>query len=106
MALTKKQIEKIEEFGWEVTEEHTRDNRIYAYELSKKTRCGLPFYIMISYETPLEDLEEYVEFFDDNEIVQKLQDRGGLIPPRYELWLDVKDIEENLQELVKELRGL
>ena len=106
MAFTKKQVEKIEEFGWEVTEEKTKDNRIYAYELSKRTRCDLPFYVLLTYATPLEDLEDYVEFFDEDEIIQQIQNKGGFIPPRYTLWLDVKEIEEDLETLLEELRGL
>ena len=82
MAFTKKQVEKIEELGWDVVEEKRINNEIYAYKLSKKTRCGSSFYIVISYEAPLEALEGYVEFFD------------------------VKEIEEDLKKIVKELREL
>lgn len=108
MQFNNKQMNKIEELGWSVkVEVYQCEYFCEKYiELTKTTKGGLKFTFSLDYYDADSELNEAVEFFDEAEIMDKLKANNETSLEGYELWVEVKEIEEDLQELERELRGL
>lgn len=103
MAFTKKQIKKIEDLGWAVEIEEYSNGKWY--RISKYSNAGEDFNFSVEYKNAMEDLTDYVMWFDVSEHVREVEHMKGA-PDLETLLEDAREIEEDLQELVKELRGL
>ena len=108
MKLTEKQVKKIEELGWNLSVEtyHSKYECEKFYQLQKYTRAGEDFFFSIDYDDPINSLDEYITWgFDVQEHVLEVKDMKGA-PDLQTLIEDAKEIEEDLQELLRELSRL
>lgn len=107
MAFTKKQIKKIEDLGWNVTvsEYGSGFKKIKYYELSKYSNAGEDFFFSIEYKNAMEELTDYVMWFDVSEHAESVNNMRGA-PDLETLIEDAREIKEDLETLLEELRGL
>lgn len=103
MALTKKQIKKIEELGWAVEIEECSNSKWY--RISKFSNAGEDFGFSIEYKNAMEELTGYVMWFDVSEHAETVNNMRGA-PDLETLIEDAKEIKEDLETLLEELRGL
>ena len=103
MALTKKQIKKIEDLGWVVEIEEYSNGK--CYRISKYSNAGEDFNFSIEYKNAMEDLIDYVMWFDEIEHAESVNNMRGA-PDLETLIEDAKEIKEDLETLLEELREL